>query len=71
MTNLRKAHLELTEAQLLNIGNRIRTWNTKKQVINIMRYRYGRLDNKAAKKLNNQLSFGILWGTLSSKLLPN
>ena len=48
MTNLEKAHLELTEAQLLSIKDRIKTWSTKEQVIDIMRYRYGRLDNEAA-----------------------
>ena len=48
MTNLEKARLELTESQLLNIKDRIKTWSTKEQVIDIMRYRYGRLDNEAA-----------------------
>ena len=48
MKNLEKARLELTESQLLNIKDRIKTWSTKEQVINIMRYRYGRLDNEAA-----------------------
>ena len=48
MTNLEKARLELTESELLSIKKRIKTWNTKEQVIDIMRYRYGRLDNKAA-----------------------
>ena len=48
MTNLEKTRLELTESQLLNIKDRIKNWSTKEQVIDIMRYRYGRLDNKAA-----------------------
>ena len=48
MTNLAKARLELTESQLLSIQDRIKTWSTKEQVIDIMRYRYGRLDNEAA-----------------------
>ena len=48
MTNLEKARLELTESQLLTIKDRIRSWSTKDQVIDIMRYRYGRLDNEAA-----------------------
>ena len=48
MTNLEKARLELTESQLISIKDRIKNWNTKEQVIDIMRYRYGRLDNKAA-----------------------
>ena len=48
MTNLEKAALELTESQLLTIKDRIKTWSTKEQVIDIMRYRYGRLDSEAA-----------------------
>ncbi len=48
MTNLEKARLELTESQLLRIKDRIKTWSTKEEVIDIMRYRYGRLDNEAA-----------------------
>ena len=48
MTNLEKARLELNESQLLSIKDRIKNWSTKEQVIDIMRYRYGRLDNKAA-----------------------
>ncbi len=48
MTNLENAHLELTESELLTIKDRIKTWNTKEQVINIMRYRFGRLDDQAA-----------------------
>ena len=48
MKNLEKARLELTESELLSIKKRIKTWNTKEQVIDIMRYRYGRLDNEAA-----------------------
>ena len=48
MTNLEKARLELTESQLLTIKDRIKTWRTKEQVIDIMRYRYGRLKNQAA-----------------------
>ena len=48
MTNLEKARLELTESQLLTIKDRIKTWSTKDQVINLMRYRYGRLDDQAA-----------------------
>ena len=46
--NLEKVRFELTESQLLSIKDRIKTWSTKEQVIDIMRYRYGRLDNKAA-----------------------
>ena len=48
MTNIEKASLELTESQLLSIKDKIKTWSTKEQVIDIMRYRYGRLDNEAA-----------------------
>ena len=48
MTNLEKARIELTESQLLTIKDRIKSWSTKDQVINIMRYRYGRLEDQAA-----------------------
>ena len=48
MTNLEKASLELTESQLLTIKDRIKNWSTKDQVIDIMRYRYGRLKDQAA-----------------------
>ncbi len=48
MTNLEKARLELTESQLLSIKDRIKTWSTKEQVIDIMRYRYGPLNDQAA-----------------------
>ena len=48
MTSLEKSRLELTESQLLTIKDRIKNWSTKDQVIDLMRYRYGRLDNQAA-----------------------
>ena len=48
MTNQEKAHLELTESQLLSIKDRIKTWSTKDKVINLMRYRYGRLEDQTA-----------------------
>ncbi len=48
MTNLEKARLELTESQLLTIKDRIKSWSTKDQVIDIMRCRYGRLKDQAA-----------------------
>ena len=48
MTNLKKARLELTESQLLAIKDRIKDWNTKDQVIDMMRCRYGRVQEKAA-----------------------
>ena len=46
MTNLEKARLELTEQQLLTIKDRIKSWSTKDQVIEIMRYRYRRLEDQ-------------------------
>ena len=48
MKNLDRARFELTESQLLSIKNRIKNWNTKDQVIDIMRFRYGRIDDKVA-----------------------
>ena len=48
MTILEKARLELTESQLLTIKDRIKNWRTKDQVIYMMRYRYGRLEDQAA-----------------------
>ncbi len=48
MTSLEKSRLELTELQLLTIKDRIKNWSTKDQVIDIMRYRYGRLKDQAA-----------------------
>ena len=48
MTNLEKARLELTESQLITIKDRIENWRTKDQVIDMMRYRYGQLEDQAA-----------------------
>ena len=48
MTNLGKARLELSESQLLTIKDRIKSWSTKDKVIDIMRYRYGRMKDQAA-----------------------
>ena len=48
MTNLEKARLELTESELLSIKNRIKTWSTKDQVIDLMRDRFGQFEDKAA-----------------------
>ena len=48
MTNLEKARLELTELELLTIKDRIKNWSTKDQVIDMMRYRYGRREDQAA-----------------------
>ena len=48
MKNVKKSRIELTELQLLTIKDRIKNWRTKDQVINMMRFRYGRLKNQAA-----------------------
>ena len=48
MTNLDRSRIELTESQLLTVKDRIKDWSTKDQVIEIMRYRYGRLEDQAA-----------------------
>ena len=48
MTNLDRSRIELTESQLLTIKDRIKSWSTKDQVIDIMRFRYGRLEDQAA-----------------------
>ena len=48
MRNLDRSGVELTESQLLIIKNKIKSWSTKDQIIDIMRYRYGRLKDKAA-----------------------
>ncbi len=48
MTKLEQARLELTESQLLAIRDRIKNWSTKDQVINIMRFRYGRVNQEVA-----------------------
>ena len=48
MNNLEKARLELTESQLLTIKDRIKTWSTKEKVIDIMRSRYGLIEDQAA-----------------------
>ncbi len=48
MTNLEKTRITFTESQLLTIKDRIKTWSTKDQVINLMRFRYGRLEDHAA-----------------------
>ena len=47
MTNLDRSRIELTESQLLTIKDRIKSWGTKDQVIDIMRYRYDRLEDQA------------------------
>ena len=46
--NYQKAQIELTESELLTIKDRIKNWRTKDQVIDMMRYRYGRLKDQAA-----------------------
>ena len=48
MKNLKQTRLELTESQLLTIKDRIKNWSTKDQVIDLMRFRYGRLEDQAA-----------------------
>ena len=48
MRNLDRSLVEITESQLLTIKNKIKSWSTKDQVIDIMRYRYGRLEDQAA-----------------------
>ena len=48
MTSLEKTRLQLTESQLLSIKDRIKSWSTKDQVIDIMRYRYGQLEDQTA-----------------------
>ena len=48
MTKLEQARLELTESQLLTIKDQIKNWSTKDQVIDMMRYRYGRVKDQAA-----------------------
>ena len=48
MANLDRSGIELTESQLLTIKDRIRSWSTMDQVIDILRYRYGRLEDQPA-----------------------
>ena len=48
MRNLERAKIEFTESQLLTIQDQIKNWRTKDKVIDMMRYRYGRLEDKAA-----------------------
>ena len=48
MKNVKKSRLEQTESQVLTIKDRIKNWRTKDQVIDMMRYRYGRLEKKTA-----------------------
>ena len=48
MTSSEKTHLEFTESQLLIIKDQNKSWTTKDQVIDIMRYRYGRVKDQAA-----------------------
>ena len=48
MTNLDRSRIELTESQLFTIKDRIKNWSTKDKVIDIMRYRYGRLEDQPA-----------------------
>ena len=48
MKNVKESRLEQTESQVLTIKDRIKNWRTKDQVIDMMRYRYGRLEKKTA-----------------------
>ena len=48
MTTLDRSHIEFTESELLSIKDKIKSWSTKDQVIDIMRYRYGRLEDQPA-----------------------
>ncbi len=47
MRNLDRSRIELTESQLLIIKNKIKSWSTKDHIIDIMKYRYGRPEDKA------------------------
>ena len=48
MKNSKETHLEITESQLLIIRDRIKSWSTKEQVIDIMRCKYGRPEDQVA-----------------------
>ena len=48
MRNLDRSLVEITESQLLTIKNKIKSWSTKDQVIDILIYRYGQLEDQAA-----------------------
>ena len=48
MKNIKKAHLRLTETQLITIQNKIQNWKNKEVVIDIMRHKYGENKDKAA-----------------------
>ena len=43
-----KTRLEFTETQLLTIKDRIKDWRTKDQVIDLMRYKYGQINEQVA-----------------------
>jgi hypothetical protein len=55
MTNLDRSRIELTESQLLTIKDRIKSWSTKDQVIDIMRYRYGRLEDQPSYETSKSI----------------
>ena len=55
MRNLDGSRIELTKSQLLIIKNKIKSWSTKDQIIDIMRYRYGRLEDKAVEKASKPI----------------
>ena len=47
MRNLDRSLIELTKSQLLIIKNKIQSWGKKDQIIDIMRCRDDRLEDKA------------------------
>tara|TARA_Y100001968_G_C19136948_1_gene609555 strand:- start:383 stop:529 length:147 start_codon:yes stop_codon:yes gene_type:complete len=48
MKETEQVRLELTESQLLTIKDQIKNWNTKDQVIDMMRFRYGQMNQKVS-----------------------
>ena len=55
MRNLDRSRIERTKSQLLIIKNKIKNLSTKDQTIDIMRYRYGRLEDKAVQKASKPI----------------
>ena len=48
MTPIERSKIELTESQLVSIGERINHWSNKDKVISLMRYRYCKKEAQAA-----------------------
>ena len=48
MTPIERSKIELTESQLVSIGEKINDWSNKDKVISLMRYRYCKDDAVAA-----------------------